>query len=286
VGPPLVGRRDARVRPCHGAKQLLPAFLVGLVIGTLWDQVRNKRYGTILLGLLGGGAAILTWFIPLSLHVGTVKACVDMALSQLAYQRAHEALVFDLVPSRIYSQLQATFVLIRGSKGLALPMWSFVAVGAWQVLTRHVPLRWLLWLVSPTVFVRFFSLGYSPRFTLYYLPFLMPLQELRGPIPIYSGWHGKEFESGHAARWSKAEGSQIRLIRPALPGAPSACKGSFPHRISGYTRHPLPLGSIGEPVYTGWQEQIDISFHVQLTETMGNRQWLISCLGVHLSPPS
>jgi hypothetical protein len=123
-----------------GAKQLLPAFLVGLVIGTLWDQVRNKRYGTILLGLLGGVAAILTWFIPLSLHVGTAKVYLDTALSQLAYQRAHEALVFDLVPSRISSQLQETFVLIWDSKGLALPMWTFVAVGTWQVLTRQVPL--------------------------------------------------------------------------------------------------------------------------------------------------
>jgi hypothetical protein len=56
-----------------GAKQLLPVFVVGLVIRTLWDQVRDRRLQTILLGVLGGGIGILTWFIPLSLHVGTVK---------------------------------------------------------------------------------------------------------------------------------------------------------------------------------------------------------------------
>jgi hypothetical protein len=366
-----------------------------------------------------------------------------MALNQLAHQRAYEALIFDLVPSRIYSQWQATFVLIWGSKGLALPMWSLVAVGAWQVLTRHVPLRRLLWLVIPTVFVRFFSLGYSPRYALYYLPFLMPLAvvgfctllhasvgvirrlgssfvqnadaavphpspvwfvipgivllsgwiaiqtryivptltmlhhepapvfqsvqsirrhydpamsviltdndviwrhleyyaagagffrilephiygrnlnilqdvrhvlkiqaepfaptsgvhlgtwvlniapwrdlfpfddflqvslyELRGPIPIYSGWHGKEFESGHVARWSKAEGSQFRLIRVRPDGCSIRLQREIPTPNKRLTQAPVTIRINGEPVYTGWEEQIDIFFHIQPTETMGNQ---------------
>ena len=97
-----------------GAKQLLPAFLVGLVVRTLWDQVRYRRLQTILLGLMGGGAAILTWFVPLSLHMGGVRAYAAAALSQLASQQEHMAPVFHMVPSRIYTQLQATFVLIWG----------------------------------------------------------------------------------------------------------------------------------------------------------------------------
>jgi hypothetical protein len=158
-----------------GAKQLLPVFLVGLLVCTLWDHARRKQFQIILLGILGMGIATLTWLIPLSLHVGSPQAYLATALSQLAWGREHDALIFNWMPSRLSSRWQTTFALIWGPQSLALPMWSLVTLGASQALAYYVSLRWLLWLVLPTLFVRFFFLGYWPRFSLYYLPFLMPL---------------------------------------------------------------------------------------------------------------
>jgi Dolichyl-phosphate-mannose-protein mannosyltransferase len=158
-----------------GAKQVLPGFLVGLWGRTLWEYVRRSRFYVIALGLLGGVLASLTWFIPLSLHVGSAHAYVAAALSQLAWLREDDALLLNWGPSRLSSQWRTTFLLIWGPTGLALPMWALVALGAYEVLRRYVSLRWLLWLVIPTLLVRFLTLGYWPRFTMYYLPFLIPL---------------------------------------------------------------------------------------------------------------
>jgi hypothetical protein len=97
------------------------------------------------------------------------------------------------------------------------------------------------------------------------------LYELRGPIPIYSGWHGKEFESGHVTRWSKAEGSQIRLIRVPPDGYSIRVQGEIPTPNKRLSKAPVTTRINGEPVYTGWEERVDISFHVQPTETMGNQ---------------
>jgi hypothetical protein len=427
-----------------GAKQLLPVFLVGLLVRTLWDHIRNKRFGTILLGLLGGGTLILTWFIPLSLHMGGARAYAAAALSQLASQQAHMAPVFHMVPSRIYSQLQATFVLIWGPKDLALPMWGLVALGAWQVFTRYVSLRWLLWLVIPTLLIRLLYLGYWPRFTLYYLPFLISLAvvgfytlvyaflcvirrirpsfaqsaytavpypsplwfmipgmvllsgwiaiqaryiaptlrimhnepsplvqamqlirqhyepattnivtddeliwrqldyyaadagsfrilgphlngrnldlffqgvrhtlkiqdkpfppassshlgtwtlivrhwedlspldaflhvtlyELQGPVAIFRGWHGTEIESTRIVRWSKPEGSQIRLFRVPPHGCSIRLQGVIPTPANSPSPAPVTISINGEPVYTGQEERIDAPLHVQPTEITGNQ---------------
>jgi hypothetical protein len=158
-----------------GAKQLLPGFIVGLWILTFWEYVRHGRFHIIALGILGSGIASLTWFIPLSLHMGTAQAYVAAASSQLAWGREHDALLFNWSPSRLASQWRTTMVLIWGPQGLALPMWALVLLGASQVVVYHAALRWLLWLVLPILFFRFLFLGYWPRFTLYYLPFLIPL---------------------------------------------------------------------------------------------------------------
>jgi hypothetical protein len=158
-----------------GAKQVLPGFLLGLWGRTLWECWRHGRFAIIALGILGSLIASLTWFIPLSLHVGTVPSYVTAALSQLAWGREHEALLFNWTPARVASQWRTTAVLVWGPASLALPMWGLTLLGAWQVIIHHASLRWLLWLVLPTLVLRFLFLGYWPRFTLYYLPFLMPL---------------------------------------------------------------------------------------------------------------
>ena len=158
-----------------GVKQVLPGFLFGLWIRALWDFWRHGRFAMIALGMLGGVIASLAWFIPLSLHAGTSQAYVTAALSQLAWGREHDALLFNWTPARLASQWRTTMVLIWGPQSLALPMWGLVLLGAWQVVIYHAALRWLLWLVLPTLLLRFLFLGYWPRFALYYLPFLMPL---------------------------------------------------------------------------------------------------------------
>jgi hypothetical protein len=158
-----------------GAKQLLPGFLVGLLVRTLWEYVRPGRIHIIVLGLLSSVLASLTWFIPLSLHAGTAQGYTAAALGQLTWQRAHDALLSNWEPSHLSSQWRTTFLLIWGPTALALPMWGLVALGVCQVLRRHASLRWLLWLVTPILLMRFLTLGYWPRFTIYYLPFLIPL---------------------------------------------------------------------------------------------------------------
>jgi hypothetical protein len=79
-----------------GAKQLSPVFLAGLWVRTLWEYVRHGRFYVIALGLLGGVLVSFTWFIPLSLHMGTAHAYVAAALSQLAWGRARDAFLFNL----------------------------------------------------------------------------------------------------------------------------------------------------------------------------------------------
>jgi hypothetical protein len=407
------------------------------------DHICNKRFGTILLGFLGCGTAILTWFIPLSLHMGGVRTYTAAALSQLTSQQAHMAPVFHMVPSHIYSQWQATFVLIWGPKYLALPMWGLVTLGAWRVSVRYVSLRWLLWLVIPTLFVRFFFLGYGTRFALYYLPFLIPLAlvgfytlvytficlirrirppftksayadvpypsplwfmipgmvllsgwtaiqaryivptlrlmhnepsplvqamqlirqhyepattniitddaliwrqlnyyaaeagsfrilgphlngrnldnffqgvrhtlkiqgkpfppassshlgtwtlkvrhwealsplddflhvtlyELQGPVAIFSGWHGAELESTRIVRWSKPEGSQIRLFRVPPHGCSIRLQGVIPTLARGPSQAPVTIRINGKPVYTGQEEWIGVSLHIQPPDIIEN----------------
>ena len=158
-----------------GAKQVLPSFLVGLLLYTLWDQVRQRRFWTILIAFLGAALASLIWFVPLSLHVGSPQVYVALALGQLAWGREHDALISNLTPGRLHSQWATTFILIWGQKSLALPMWGLVAVGGWQVARSYPALHWLLWLVIPLVLQRFLFLGYWPRFSIYYLPFLLVL---------------------------------------------------------------------------------------------------------------
>jgi hypothetical protein len=158
-----------------GAKQVLPTFLLGLLARTLWEYGRQRRFLTVMLGILAAAIASLTWVVPLSLHAGSVQSYLALALTQLQWQRQHDALIFNWVPSRLRSQWTATFLIIWGGKSLALPMWGLVATGAWQVWRHYPALRWLLWLVIPCIGVRFLTLGNWPRFTVYYLPFLMPL---------------------------------------------------------------------------------------------------------------
>ncbi|HEX9870174.1 MAG TPA: glycosyltransferase family 39 protein [Candidatus Tectomicrobia bacterium] len=158
-----------------GVKQVLPSFLLGLLARTLWEYGRQRRFQTVMLGVFAAAIASLTWVVPLSLHAGSVQSYLALALTQLQWQRQHDALIFNWVPSHIRSQWAATFLIIWGGKSLALPMWGLAATGAWQVWRHYPALRWLLWLVVPILGVRFFTLGYWPRFTLYYLPFLIPL---------------------------------------------------------------------------------------------------------------
>ena len=201
-----------------GAKQVLPSFLVGLLLYTLWDQVRQRRFWTILLAFLGAALACLIWFVPLSLHVGSPRVYVGLALGQLAWQREHDALISNLVPWRLYSQWITTFVLIWGPQSLALPMWGLAAVGGWQVARSYPVLRWLLWLVMPLVLQRFLFLGYWPRFTIYYLPFLLALVVVGFSTIGRAAGPWIEWLTPAERRVSQSTLAQLRTWWYALPG--------------------------------------------------------------------
>jgi hypothetical protein len=96
------------------------------------------------------------------------------------------------------------------------------------------------------------------------------LYELRGPIAIFSGWYGKEFESTRIVRWAKPEGSQIRLFRVPSHRCSIRLQGVIPTPASWASPAPVTISINGEPVYTGQEERIDVPLHVRPTETMGN----------------
>ena len=82
-GPPTVGSRQRSVRTRNGGNNCSPLSWWGLVVRTLCGsgtlQAAPDNSGLT-------GAAILTWFVPLSLHMGALELR-GAALSQLASQQ-------------------------------------------------------------------------------------------------------------------------------------------------------------------------------------------------------
>jgi hypothetical protein len=88
---------------------------------------------------------------------------------------AAEAVSADLSPYALWERARLTFTLIWAHEWLAWPLLALVAVGAWEVVKHRREREWLLWLVVPTLALRFLSLGAWMRFSIYYLPFLLVL---------------------------------------------------------------------------------------------------------------
>ena len=157
-----------------GAKQILPFFLSGLCVGTLLRGRFAQRTRLAFAGFLAAFCGVLFWLIPLAYYAGSVQDYLSWALGQVAWQR-REALAADLSPYALLERARLTFVLIWGHEWLAWPMLALVAVGVWDIVRQRRGREWLLWLLVPTLALRFLFLGAWMRFSIYYLPFLLVL---------------------------------------------------------------------------------------------------------------
>jgi hypothetical protein len=157
-----------------GAKQIVPFFLSGLCAGTLLRGRFPERTRLAMAGLLAAFCGVLFWLVPLAFYAGSVQNYLSWALSQVAWQR-REAVSADLSPYALWERARLTFTLIWAHEWLAWPLLALVAVGAWEVVRHRREREWLLWLVVPTLALRFLSLGAWMRFSIYYLPFLLVL---------------------------------------------------------------------------------------------------------------
>jgi len=163
-----------------GAKQILLVFLIGLIGRTLFVHLQERRFALAVSGILLVWVGSLTWLLPLSIRLGSLRGYLEWALGQAFWQR-HEALLTGLVFPGLWERLQGqwteTFVIPAGGAWPAVALWGLAALGILSV-ARHDGPRWLVWLVVPVVVLRFLVLGPWPRFTIYYLPFIIGLASL------------------------------------------------------------------------------------------------------------
>lgn len=157
-----------------GAKQVLPIFLAGLLLWAVRAAWRRGGARWMAAGAAAAALASLTWFVPLSLHCGSPGTYLEWAFGQVAWQRENDAAAFQPSLSRFAAQVHATFVMPAGPRWLALPLWTLAAIGAADLRRRRHAL-WLLWLVLPLLALRLLVLGEWPRFSIYYLPFVIAL---------------------------------------------------------------------------------------------------------------
>jgi hypothetical protein len=157
-----------------GAKQILPFFLSGLCVGTLLRGRFAQRTSLAFAGFLAAFCGVLFWLIPLAYYAGSVQHYLSWAMGQVAWQQ-REAVAADLSTSALLERARFTFVLIWAHEWLAWPMLALVIVGVWDTVKRRHEREWLLWLVVPTLALRFLFLGAWMRFSIYYLPFLLVL---------------------------------------------------------------------------------------------------------------
>jgi hypothetical protein len=156
-----------------GAKQVLPIFLAGLILSAARAAWRRGGARWILAGIGVAALASLTWLVPLSLHCGSPWTYLDWAFGQVLWQREHDAALFEGSAIRLLQQARATFVTAIGPPVLALPLWIAALAGGFKIARRDT--AWILWLVVPLILLRLLLLGLWPRFSLYYLPFVVVL---------------------------------------------------------------------------------------------------------------
>jgi 4-amino-4-deoxy-L-arabinose transferase-like glycosyltransferase len=158
-----------------GAKQIVPFFLSGLCAGSLLRGRFPERTRLAMAGLLAAVCGVLFWLVPLAFYAGSVQDYLSWALSQVAWQRREAVSAADLSPHALWERARLTFALIWAHEWLAWPLLALGSVGAWEVVTHRREREWLLWLVVPTLALRFLFLGAWMRFSIYYLPFLLAL---------------------------------------------------------------------------------------------------------------
>ncbi|HET8645134.1 MAG TPA: hypothetical protein VFO85_06580, partial [Vicinamibacteria bacterium] len=157
-----------------GAKQIVPLLAGGLILWLARQAWRQGGVRWMAAGCAAAAVAALTWIVPLSINCGSFRVYVQHALQQIAWQRHHDAVAFEGAPSRVLDRLAAAFAPAAHPPGLALALWLLAALGAVAAGRDH-RLRWMLWLLAPLLLVRVLLLGPAPRFTIYYVPFVIAL---------------------------------------------------------------------------------------------------------------
>jgi hypothetical protein len=197
-----------------GAKQLLWFFLSGLLVHAVVDRGRRRGAGDALRGGIAFAAGVLAWFVPLSILCGGPRAYVAWVNEEVAMQQPRET-IFVNTPGMLHQQAAAAFDLVWLHGPWPWVIWPLALVGA-AVAAWRGP-RWLVSATLPAVLVRFALLGYWPRFSIYYAPFVLLLAVL--------GFHTLAERAGRRrgivaaagllllAAWSNA---QARAILPTL----------------------------------------------------------------------
>ncbi len=200
-----------------GAKQVLALFLFALACRALWTWLREDR-GLALRAVGASVLGVLIWLVPLCVYTGSFANYLWWGWGQVLWLD-REALVTN--PPLLSERLHAVFVV-----PWAMPVWAWLwvpavwgAVVAWRERPR---LRFLFWLLLPILAVRIFALGQWPRFSIYYLPFLLAF------VVVAASDLGKRFipattalgrvvvaASAAAALWVWAD-KQARFILPTL----------------------------------------------------------------------
>lgn len=170
----LLGRRGA-VLPAFflaglvpGAKQLLALFLFPLACRTLWVWWGRDRA----LALRAAAASALgasIWLVPLCYYTGSFLNYLTWGWGQVLWLD-QEALVTNapLLSERLHS----VFVVPWAIPSFAW-LWLASAWGAVVVWHERPSWRFMFWLLAPILALRLFALGQWPRFSIYYLPFLL-----------------------------------------------------------------------------------------------------------------
>ena len=174
LGLAMLGRRAA-VLPAFflaglvpGAKQLLALYLLPLACRTLlewWRRDRRLAVGAVAASIAGA----LVWLLPLCWYTGSFLKYLEWGWGQVLWLD-REALVTNapLLADRVHA-----VVVIPWAVASFAWLWLAAAWGAFVVWRERKALRFLFWLLAPILLIRVLALGQWPRFSIYYLPFLL-----------------------------------------------------------------------------------------------------------------
>jgi Dolichyl-phosphate-mannose-protein mannosyltransferase len=197
-----------------GAKQLLWFFLSALLAHVMLDRLRQRGFADVARGVAAFAVGILSWLVPLSMLCGSPQAYYAWVNGEVANQQPRET-IFVGTEGMLRQQALATFDLVWLRSPWPWVIWPLALLGIWA-LARRGP-RWLISVTLPAVLVRFALLGYWPRFSIYYAPWVL-LLAVTG-FAWLAGRLGRYPKVGAAAgllvlgSWCL---SQTRAILPAL----------------------------------------------------------------------
>jgi hypothetical protein len=157
-----------------GSKQMYGLFLLGVILSALRTQIKLRRSRVVLLGGLAGLVGVLIWVVPLAISSGSLARYLALSGGQARFQEA-EGLVFNALPARLDTFVDAVFKGLWLHPKLTIVAWGFVIIGALRTRLGPEQCHWLFWMTLPAFLVHVLLLGPTPRYAYAYLPFLCGL---------------------------------------------------------------------------------------------------------------